>query len=94
MKLLRILNHLAAASEQQNATSQQISTNVELINNVTQQATESTEQISRAAENLNTLTINLQKVVDQFKLDGNTKYNEVEYNRYDVENVKCEEFVS
>ena len=89
-----LINHLAAASEQQNATSQQISTNVELINNVTQQATESTEQISRAAENLNTLTINLQKVVDQFKLDGNTKYNEVEYNGYDVENVKREEFVS
>ena len=65
-----LINQLAAASEEQNATSQQISSNVELINNVTQQSTESTEQISRAAENLNKLTINLQTVVNQFKLEN------------------------
>ena len=69
-EVANLINQLAAASEEQNATSQQISSNVELINNVTQQATESTEQISRAAENLNKLTINLQTVVNQFKLDN------------------------
>ena len=89
-----LINHLAAASEQQNATSQQISSNVELINIVTQQATVSTEQISRAAENLNTLTINLQKVVDQFKLDSNNNSNEAEYDEYEIKNVKSEEYIS
>ncbi len=69
-EVANLINQLAAASEEQNATSQQISSNVELINNVTQQSTESTEQISRAAENLNRLTVNLQTVVNQFKLDN------------------------
>jgi len=76
-----IIYQLAAASEQQNTTSQQISENIELINNVTQQSTENTEQISRAAENLNALTLNLQKIVDQFKLDNyETEFNEAEEN--------------
>ncbi len=89
-----LINHLAAASEQQNATSQQISSNVELINNVTQQSTESTEQISRAAENLNLLTINLQKVVDQFKLDANIKTSDSDNYEYEIDNYKSKEFIS
>lgn len=72
-----LINQLAAASEQQNATSQQISSNVELISNVTQQATESTEQISMAAENLNRLTINLQEIVNHFKLEDITNYKDI-----------------
>ncbi|MBI1931844.1 MAG: methyl-accepting chemotaxis protein [Ignavibacteriales bacterium] len=64
-----LINQLAAASEQQNATSQQIAQNVELIQTVTQQATESTGQISESAENLNKLTENLQAIVNKFKLD-------------------------
>ena len=81
LSTLNLINQLAAASEEQNATSQQISSNVELINNVTQQATESTDQISRAAENLNKLTINLQTVVNQFKLD-NTEANNISEESY------------
>ncbi|MFZ1291759.1 MAG: methyl-accepting chemotaxis protein [Melioribacteraceae bacterium] len=64
-----LINQLAAASEQQNATSQQIAQNVELIQTVTQQATESTGQISESAENLNKLTENLQAIVNKFQLD-------------------------
>ncbi|MBK8945082.1 MAG: methyl-accepting chemotaxis protein [Ignavibacteriae bacterium] len=66
-----LINQLAAASEEQNATSQQIAQNVELIQTVTQQATESTGQISESAENLNKLTENLQAIVNKFQLDYN-----------------------
>ena len=65
-----IINQLAAASEEQNATSHQITRNVELIQNVTQQSTISTEQINQSAENLYSLTENLQKLVSQFQLDS------------------------
>lgn len=78
-----LINQLAAASEEQNATSQQIAQNVELIQTVTQQATESTGQISEAAENLNKLTENLQAIVNKFQLDYSDEIpNEFEKREY------------
>ncbi len=74
-KVTSLINQLAQASEEQNLTSQEIRNSVEMISNVTMQSTESTQQISFAAENLNRLTKNLQQVVNQFKLkDSQNSY--------------------
>ena len=70
-RVSEIITQLAVASEQQAATSESISKNVEAINNVTHQSAQGTQQISRAAEDLYSLTNNLQEVVNQFKLNGN-----------------------
>ena len=52
-KVSSIITQLAAASEEQSATSESISQNVEAINNVTHQAAQGTAQISHAAEDRN-----------------------------------------
>ncbi|MCB9249569.1 MAG: MCP four helix bundle domain-containing protein [Ignavibacteriales bacterium] len=68
-----LINQLAAASEEQNATSQQISQNVEMIQHVAQQNSDGTDQISFAAENLNKLTENLQAIVNKFQLASSSE---------------------
>ncbi len=64
-----IVTQVAAASEQQSRTSEQISQSIELITNVTQQSAAGVSQIAHAVENLNDLTNNLQKLIQNFKLD-------------------------
>ncbi len=68
-KLVDVISQLAAASEEQSATGEQINLNVEAINLVTQQAADGTHQISRAAEDLYNLTGNLQQLINHFRLD-------------------------
>ena len=53
------------------ATAEQITKNIESISNVTNESTGGVQQIARAAEDLNKLTVNLQEVVSKFKLDDN-----------------------
>ncbi len=78
-----LINQLAAASEEQNITSNQISQNVTLIQNVTESNTDSTQQINFSAENLNNLTENLQAIINKFKLDySNTNESEIEVNEF------------
>ncbi|MFA7227887.1 MAG: methyl-accepting chemotaxis protein [Melioribacteraceae bacterium] len=59
---------VAAASEEQSATSEQISKNIEGISNVTQESTAGIQQIAKASEDLNRLTLSLQELVGHFKL--------------------------
>ncbi len=66
---------VAAASEQQSATAEQISKNIEAISSVTQQSTAGVQQIARAAEDLNNLTLNLQELIAMFKIENNGKGN-------------------
>jgi methyl-accepting chemotaxis protein len=61
---------VAAASEEQSATAEQISKNIEAINNVTQESAAGVQQIARAAEDLNRLTDNLQNLVSKFNIDS------------------------
>ncbi|MDP4115434.1 MAG: methyl-accepting chemotaxis protein [Bacteroidota bacterium] len=69
-----MINQVAAASEEQSATAEQISRNIEGISSVTAQSAAGTQQIARAAEDLNQLTANLQNLIEQFKLDKNSHY--------------------
>jgi len=65
------INQVAAASEEQSATAEQVSTNIEAINNVANESATGVQQIASASEDLNRLTENLSKIVEQFKLDDN-----------------------
>lgn len=59
---------IAAASEQQSSASEQISKNVEAISNVTNETAAGTQQIARAANDLNGLTENLRQMIGRFHL--------------------------
>ena len=59
---------VAAASEEQSSAAEQISKNIESISNVTNESAAGVQQIARAAEDLNRLTINLQELVSRFKI--------------------------
>jgi len=61
---------VAAASEEQSSAAEQISKNIEAISNVTHESAEGVQQIAGAAEDLNRLTVNLQQLTSQFKIDG------------------------
>ncbi len=74
---------VAAASEEQSSAAEQISKNIESISNVTNESAAGVQQIARAAEDLNRLTINLQELVSRFKIgesssdktNGSVNYN-------------------
>ncbi len=69
LETVDIVNQVAAASEQQSTTAEQISKSIDGINNVTQESAAGIQQIARAAEDLNNLTVNLQNLIAQFKID-------------------------
>ena len=66
---------LAAASEEQSSAAEQISKNIEGINNVTKESAAGIQQIARASEDLSRLTVNLQELVSKFKIDGYSSDN-------------------
>ncbi len=63
-----IVIQVAQASEEQSATVEQISNNIESINNVTNETSNGIQQIAHAAEALNRLTAELQDLFGRFKL--------------------------
>jgi methyl-accepting chemotaxis protein len=67
-----VINQVAAASEEQSSTAEQISKNIVSINNVTQENASGSQQIARAAEDLNKLTETLRNMISQFKTNDNT----------------------
>jgi methyl-accepting chemotaxis protein len=68
-KVVDIITQVAAASEEQAAASEQISNNIESITNVTHESATGIQQIARASEDLSMLTVNLQELIGQFKID-------------------------
>jgi methyl-accepting chemotaxis protein len=83
-KVSGLVSQVAAASEEQSTTSEEISRNIESINNVTKQSVESVHQIALSAEGLNRLTENLKGLLSQFIIDessGNmSTENQIDYN--------------
>ncbi len=73
-KVSDIINQLAAASEEQSTASTQISSSVEVINNVIHESENNTQQTSFVVENLHRLTNGLQELVTRFKLDNNLAF--------------------
>jgi len=71
LETVDLINQVATASEEQSSAAEQISKSIEGINSVTQQSAAGVQQIARAAEDLNNLTVNLQELVGQFKIEDN-----------------------
>ncbi len=69
-KVSEIIVQVAAASEEQAATSEEISKNLLNISNITNESSEGIHQIAKAAEDLSHLTVNLQDLVGKFKIDS------------------------
>lgn len=74
-RVVDIISQVAAASEQQSSASEQISKSLESISNVTHQSAAGIQQIARAAEELNNLTLNLQNLVSAFKIEKVEEFN-------------------
>lgn len=68
--VLNMVTQVAAASEEQSSTAEQISKNIEAITQVTNESAQGLQQIARASENLNSITENLQQLTSRFKIDG------------------------
>ena len=66
-ELTDMVSQIAAASEQQSSASEQISKNVVAISTVTGETASGTQQIARAAEDLNRLTEGLQQKMNRFQ---------------------------
>ncbi len=73
-KVIDMINAVASASEEQSSVAEEISKSIVEINNVTQEAAKGIQQIASAGEDLNRLTIDLQALVEQFKVDSDNKY--------------------
>jgi methyl-accepting chemotaxis protein len=67
------INQVAASSEELSSAAEQISKNIESISAVTNESAQGTQQIARAAEDLNRLTDKLQGLVEQFKMEEQSK---------------------
>jgi len=66
-KVVDMVNQVAAASEEQSTTAEEISRNIEGITNVSQETASGIQQIAHAAEDLNRLTENLLNLITRFK---------------------------
>ncbi len=71
-RVLDVITQVATASEEQAATAEEISKNIESINMVAQESAVGVEQIAKASEDLNRLTENLQQLVNQFKVNNDS----------------------
>jgi methyl-accepting chemotaxis protein len=77
-----IVNQVAAASEEQSTTSEQISKNITGISDVIRESSNGVQQMAQASEDLNRLTIHLQELVLRFKIEENANnYKTVNSNR-------------
>lgn len=81
-KLTDLVTQVAASSEQQSATAEQIGRNIESINNVTGEAANAVQQIATAAEDLNKLTLDLQNLISQFKLQKGFVTNRMQNTKF------------
>ncbi len=78
--VVEMVNKVAASSEHQSLTADQISKNIEGISTVTHESAQGVQQIAVAAEDLNRLTTNLQELVARFKIMKDQKT----YKRHDL----------
>jgi methyl-accepting chemotaxis protein len=65
-----MINQIAAASEEQSSTSEQIAKNVGTISHVTNDSARRIQDIAHSSEDLSKLTEQLRTLVSQFKVDA------------------------
>ncbi|MGD8778316.1 MAG: methyl-accepting chemotaxis protein [Ignavibacteria bacterium] len=69
-KVVDVIAQVAASSEEQSATSEEVSKNIEAISNVTNESAAGIQEIARASEDLNKLTVDLQELIAKFKIES------------------------
>ncbi len=72
-EVVDVANQVAAASEEQSASAEQISKNIEGITEVTHQSAISTQEIAHAAEDLSRLTEKLLNLINRFKVSDSAE---------------------
>lgn len=72
IKVTDVVTQVSAASEEQSATAEQISKNIDGISSVTQESAAGISQIARAAEDLSRLTVGLEEMVQRFRVSDKT----------------------
>jgi methyl-accepting chemotaxis protein len=82
-KVVDVVAQVAAASEEQSTTSEQISKSIEMISNVTQESAAGIAQVSKASEDLNRLTVNLQQLISRFKIEDGSNEGQIGYLNHD-----------
>ncbi len=65
-----MINQIAAANEEQSATSEQISRNVEAMSTVSSESAAGVTQIARSADELSRLTEGLRNLIERFKFES------------------------
>ena len=65
-----MVSAIAAASDQQSSESEKIAASVDAISKVTNESAIGIQQIATTSEDLNRLTLSLQDLVGQFRLEG------------------------
>jgi methyl-accepting chemotaxis protein len=76
VKVVDDINQVASASEEQSSSAEQISKNIEMINNVTAETASGIHQVAKTAEDLNRLTTNLQNLITRFKITSDNNLSE------------------
>ncbi len=71
-----MINQIAAASEEQSSTSEQIAKNVGTISHVTNDSARRIQDIAHSSDDLSKLTEQLRAMLAQFKVDSNIDYND------------------
>ncbi len=74
-KLLSMIDQIAAASEEQSATSEQISQNISSISKVTAESAHNVEDVALTAGELARLTDTLSELIRSFKVDNSNSTN-------------------
>ena len=69
-KVVDVISQVAAASEEQSSTAEEISKNIEGISSVASESAQGIQQIAQAADDLNRLTDNLEHLLGKFKVDS------------------------
>jgi len=86
-KVLDIIAQVAAASEEQSTTAEEISRNIETINSLAQEGASGTQQIAKAAEDLTRLTLNLEGLVSKFQLGNESSFNRISHHQNEGRNI-------
>jgi methyl-accepting chemotaxis protein len=79
-RVVDIVSQVAAASEEQSSTAEEISKNIEQINDVAQENAGGIVHIARSSEDLHNLAGNLQKLIAQFKIEEENGYRGITSN--------------
>ena len=69
-QVVDIVSQVAAASEEQSTAAEEISKSIDAMSSVTQESATGTQQIAHAAEDLNRLTLNLETLINRFKISN------------------------